>query len=117
MKNDIDRGFRFGTKPHDNLGSEWTFVKGKHPLYEKIANDSRLGPLIESKIRNIMHKQEKALYLTSYMLCMFFGGHVSTRVIAAVRERGLKDTDDPAANFSKAKESMPAKDFDGMPLE
>jgi hypothetical protein len=119
MKSDVQKGTRFGSKKTDRLGADWKWTIGSHPTYEKVSKDSRLGPMIEAKLRNIAHAQQQALDATNFLLLLFFGGHAHTKVIESAGQLGIRASDSPSANMDRAQQASikNAEKFGELPLD
>ncbi len=90
----VDKGFRFGTKPTQNFGPDWVYVRGEGPKYDEIRNNPYKRDRVESMLRIIIDKQERVLKLTRYLLCAIFGGHVD-RATDMVAKEVFARRDDP----------------------
>lgn len=107
----VDKGYRFGTKPHQNFGAGWKYVLGQHPDYQKIRADPKLSSIVEARLRKIIRAQERALAMTRYLLLACFGGHASAQLIE--HGRGIiKESSSPADNLNRIRSSLPAEEFD-----
>jgi hypothetical protein len=109
----VDKGFRFGSKETENFGPDWVYVKGSGQKYDEIRNSPYKRERVESMLRIIIEKQEKALRVTRWLLCAIFGGHVDRATDLAAREV-FPRRDDPVAMIdilrAEVSKAVPATD-------
>jgi hypothetical protein len=106
----VNKGYRLGTKPHQKFGTEWKYVLGKHPDYEKVRSDPMLMAVVEGKLKKIEAAQVRALAMTRYLMLAFFGGHASSQLVASAKGY-IKDSSSPQENLDRIRGSLPAEEF------